>query len=180
MRHEWGIPEADLLSGRDATAVLQLRASLGFDVLAQPEFWERVIAHRIGGRLTPKNCPHDVEITEAGLHFRAEVKFSRAFSCSFEKGPSNVFKWARILGFGGKASVDATVLVGRDVDGLVYAWVVPNSDLVLCSGGLTVRAPSARTYGRRSRMDDYAVPFDQIIHAFLRAARVTRAARRYA
>ena len=178
MERSWGLPASQLLVAGEAAAAATLRASLGIDLFSQPEFWERIVARQLGGEPTMRKALHDVDVEIWGRACRAEVKYSTAFRCSFKaiRGKDwsrEVFKWALPRGNSGKAGVDACILVGRDVDDRLFAWVVPQEHIAERCASITMTAPSARASSKPSRWDRYAVPWDAMLPAFARAAHNT-------
>lgn len=171
-----------ILNSDQATATHTLRQSLGFDVLTQPLFWECWVAQQLGGNLTAHSSQHDVEIIGFGRQYFAEVKYSRAFECSFSNGVRRVFKWARPRGYAGKATANACILIGLDVDGLVFAWVVPISEISPRCTSITVTSPSERKQATHNRAlwERFLIPTDQILPAFLRCCHLVYDAEHHA
>lgn len=174
MRRDWGMPESDLLTGPELEAVECLRDVTGFDTLAQPLFWECAVARRLGGIVTRHKALHDVEVTIWDRVCLGEVKYSTAFFSTYKpiRGKNwsrHTFKWALPRGNSGKAGVDAVVFIGRDVDGLLFCWVVPASEIAADCKSITVAAPSARTIGTWSAWDRWQAPMDAVLPAFARA-----------
>ena len=173
MMREWGFNERELLAPSERVAVDILRASLQFDALAQPLFWETVVARNLGGGVTSHQATHDVEVVIWGRACHAEVKFSSAFTCNYRpiRGKDwtrPVFKWAKPRGGSGKASADAIILIGRDVDKLLYSWIVPRDAIGAKCASITVTTPSHRAPNSISPWDRYATPWDAMLPAFAR------------
>jgi hypothetical protein len=171
VNREWGLPDSDLLSEMEMVSVMRLKHSLGLDVLSQPEFWERIVARQLGGEPTAHKALHDVDVPIWGRPCRAEVKYSRAFRSVYKPIRGTdwtrlVFKWALPRGQGGKEGVDACILVGRDVDGLLFCWVVPATTIASTCASITMTAPSNRKAGTHSIWDRWAVPWDAMLPAF--------------
>lgn len=170
----WGALESDILFPSELAHVEGLR-SIGFDPLAQPALWEVIIARMLGGETTSHKSEHDIEAEIGGIMRYVEVKFSTGHRCKYSpiRGRDyshEQFRWAKPRGKGGKDAVDAIVLVGRAMSGLVYSWVLPLGMIARGCSSIAIKCPEERaTDGWR--WDRYAVPFDQLLPAIARIAR---------
>lgn len=170
-----GVPIADIFGAKTAEAMRQVRSATGYDVLRSPGFWEAWISTQFGGDQTPHKHPFDVLVNIWGKPCQAEVKFSRAFHAQYNeiKGKNwsrNMFKWALSALASTRGAPDGVVLIGVDVDDLVYAWVVPPSAIPAGKRALTATAFSSRASFAHGRLDPWLVPATDILPAFAHVA----------
>lgn len=162
----WGVPANQFMDAEEVRAAAIL-ASAGFNPMEQPLFWEVMVARVLSGITTPRTHQCDVELIVDGRARYAEVKFSNAFSSSFDTGRRPVFKWALPRGNSGKHLADAIILIGWHEE-RAFSWVMPRSAVHQSCKSITVTVPRSRE-GSHGKWDAYAVPFDQLLPEFLRA-----------
>ena len=151
-----------------------VRRLTGFDVSRSPHFWETWIAFQLGGEQTEHKGEVDVDVVIWGRRCRAEVKFSRAFWSKYKgiRGKDwsrNSFKWSITIPQDAKRRADALILIGVDLDGVIYSWVVPFSKIKKGRRSLTITAPSSRSDNALGRLDRWNAPPTEILPAFARA-----------
>lgn len=165
--------EAVAVMGEATTSYIdKLRSETGFDTLRSPDFWETWIALQLGGIQTPHKGAFDVAVSIWGRECRAEVKFSNAFWATYRtKGADwsrNVFKWSITARQDKDRASDAMILVGVDIDRLIYGWVVPTQSVPAGKRMLSATAPSSRRGDGLGRLDQWRAPFMEILPVFAR------------
>lgn len=158
---------SEIFSPEVLNARNEIVASLGHDVFGDPLLWEKVIANILGGQVTPKRCPWDVEVEIWGKLCRIEVKLSCAYPALFSEirgleCSRNVFKWAGLR----RGRADAFVLIGMDIDEAVYALALGQNSIVGAASSLTVTAPSSAK--SEARMNWASAPFGEILPVIAR------------
>lgn len=156
---------ADELAARDL-----IRDRFGVDVARTYQFWESAVARIVAGHTTAASCPWDVEINYFSELIRIEVKFSQEFTCKFEQGPRQVYKFAEPKGGGKAKDVDVIVFVGIDANDGVDVWVAPAYSIGHVRS-ITVTVPRCRVGADRSVLGAVAVPPEQLLPELVRARR---------
>jgi hypothetical protein len=170
-----GYRASEIVGEAAARCASELRPLTAFDLFRSAQFWEGWIAIQLGGTQTAHKGEVDIEVQIARRPCRAEVKFSRAFRCKFNgiRGKDwsrNIMKWSITAKQDDRRRADALVLIGTDVDDLIYSWVVPFDAIPKGKRSLTITAPSARCSETGGRLDAWAVPPTEILPAFAAAA----------
>jgi hypothetical protein len=166
-----GYRPTDILAQNSVHHVTEVLMLTGFDALRSPEFWEIWAARQLGGQRTDHKGAVDVIVSIAGIVRRAEVKFSNAFFTQYKIHPRYSMKWAISAPQAAARSSDALILIGADIDGLIYSWVVPTVVIIEGRRSITITAPSSRSDNVLGRLDQWNAPPTELLPAFAAACR---------
>lgn len=169
----YGIRPAEMFGSTMTAEIDALRSSSRFDALGNPGFWQAWLAVQLGGEITAHRAAVDVMVRTPRREISAEVKFATSFLCAFSSvsggGPRHIFRWRLSIPQVRRRFADALILIGLSDDRQIYSWVIPRVG-VPHGRTITTTSPNHRMPGERgrwSRFDQYAVPADDLLPAFL-------------